>query len=85
MIIAQSTLKTLLVIALVVLGLGTAGAVIGYIVAYLFAGLVGVLLIWTVYKKLPKPVTTRLEIKAYWIELLQFGIPLSFSAILTMT
>ena len=84
MLIAQSTLKTLLIIGLVVLGLGTPGAVIGYTVSFGFAGFVGLLLLWTIYRKLPKPAAAAsLQIKAYLTTVLRYGIPLSFSAILT--
>ena len=82
MIICQSIIKTLLVIALVILGLSTSGAVIGSTAASLIAGLIGIILMWTIYKNLPKPVTLKLEIKAYIKEMLKYGVPLSVSAII---
>ncbi len=83
MLVTQSILKTLLVIALVAVGLGTPGAVIGYTISYALAALVGMLLMWAIYKNLPKPVTAKLQIKAYMITLLQYGIPLSLSNIIS--
>ena len=82
MLICQSIIKTLVIIALVVLGLGTLGATIGYTVAYTSAGVIGVLLMWTIYKTLPKPTTNKLEIKAYISAMLQYGVPISLSAII---
>jgi O-antigen/teichoic acid export membrane protein len=82
MIICQSTIKTFVIIALVVLGLGASGATIGYTVAYAIAGVIGVLLTWTIYRTLPKPATNKLEIKAYISSMLKYGVPLSFAAII---
>ena len=50
MLIVQSLIKTALIIALVIFGLGTLGAVIGFSVAILVAGLTGVLLMYTMYQ-----------------------------------
>ncbi|MBE3115941.1 oligosaccharide flippase family protein [Candidatus Bathyarchaeota archaeon] len=82
MLICQAIIKTLLVIALVILGLGTSGAVIGFTVASVISGLIGLMLIWVLYRHLPKPATIKLEMKAYTQEMLKYGIPLSLSAIL---
>ena len=82
MLICQSVIKTLVIIALVVLGLGTLGATIGYSVGYAIAGVIGVLLIWTIYRTLPKPATNKLEIKAYISAMLQYGVPISLAAII---
>ena len=82
MVICQSIIKTLLTIALVIVGLSISGAVIGFMAASLFAGLIGIILIWTIYKKLPRPVTLKLEIKAFTKEMLKFGLPLSISTIM---
>ncbi len=79
-LIVQSVLKTLIVIILVILGLGTSGAVIGYTISSVFAGLIGVLLVWVIYKNLPRPITTKLQIKAYLTTMLAYSIPLSLSA-----
>ena len=47
MLIIQSTIKTGLIIGLVLLGFGTLGAITGYTVSALIAGLAGVILVWT--------------------------------------
>jgi O-antigen/teichoic acid export membrane protein len=82
MLVCQSVIKTILIIVLVVLGLGTFGAMIGYTAAFLIAGLIGVLLMWTIYKSLPKPTAGRLEIKSNIKIMFRYGLPLSISAIL---
>jgi O-antigen/teichoic acid export membrane protein len=81
MIIFESVIKTALMIGLVYLGLSTSGAVIGFTTAAFIAGLIGMLLIWSIYKKLPKHAGFRLEIKAYVTEMLKYGVPLSISTI----
>jgi O-antigen/teichoic acid export membrane protein len=81
MLICESVIKTALMIGLVYLGLGTSGAVIGFTTAALIAGLIGILLTWSIYKKLPKQTGLRLEIKAYVTEMLKYGVPLSLSTI----
>ncbi len=83
MLIVQSIIKTFLIIGLVLLGLGTSGAIIGYTVGCLAAGLVGVLFILHIYRTIPKPITIKLEVKEYTRELLKYGIPLSLSSILS--
>ncbi len=65
MLICQSIIKTAIMITLVVLGLGTSGAVLGYTVAMVIAGLIGLALVWTQYRNLPKLRNVSLEIKAY--------------------
>ena len=82
MLVCQSIIKTALVIALVVLGLGTSGAVIGSTTAFIIAGLIGILLMWTLYRHLPKPATRKLEIMAYLKTLLTYSVPLSLSTII---
>jgi O-antigen/teichoic acid export membrane protein len=82
MLICQSIIKTMVIIALVVLGLGTLGATTGYTIAYLCAGVIGLLLMWTIYRTLPKPVNNKLQINAYIGSMLQYGIPLSISGII---
>jgi O-antigen/teichoic acid export membrane protein len=81
-LVFQSIIKTALVIALVALGLGTSGATIGFTTATIMAGLIGTLLIWNIYKKLPKPDTHKLEIKAYITEMFKYGLPLSLAGII---
>jgi putative peptidoglycan lipid II flippase len=71
-----------LIIALVALGLGTLGAVIGFSVGVLFAGTVGVLLIYTMYRSLPKPTGNKLELMKTIKTMLNYGLPLSIGAIL---
>jgi O-antigen/teichoic acid export membrane protein len=83
MLIAQSTIKTIIMITLVILGLSTSGAVLGYTVSMIIAGLIGLALVWTQYKNLPKLADVKLEIKAYTKSMLSYGTPLSLSAIIS--
>lgn len=83
MIVSQSIIKTGLVITLVLLGLGTLGAITGSTIASLLAGLIGLLLIWTVYKNLPTLKENKVEIWSNIKTLVKYGLPLSIGTILT--
>jgi O-antigen/teichoic acid export membrane protein len=83
MLIIQSIVKTALIIGLVLLGLGTMGAVIGFSVAVLIAGITGVLLMYTLYRSLPKSTSSQPAILATVKTMLKYGLPLSIGAILT--
>jgi stage V sporulation protein B len=83
MLILQSITKTVIMITLVILGLGYSGAVLGYSVAMLIAGLIGLALVWTQYRHLPNLCNFRLEIRAYIKTMLSYGVPLSISAIIS--
>ena len=83
MVVSQSIIKTAIIIALVLIGLGTYGAITGYTIATLLAGLIGVLLMFTIYKKLPKPGGTKLVIGHNIKIMLKYGLPLSIGVILT--
>ena len=54
MLICQSIIKSVIMITLVIVGLSTSGAVIGYTAAMLIAGVIGISLIWTQYRRLGK-------------------------------
>jgi O-antigen/teichoic acid export membrane protein len=79
--ICLSIIKTALIIGLVVLGFGTQGAVIGLTAANFIAGLIGIALLLSIYRTLPKPFSLRLEVKQYLKEMLTYGIPLSIAVI----
>lgn len=79
--ICQSIIKTGLIIGLVLLGFGTSGAVIGLVVATAIAGLIGLALLLSIYRTLPKPASLSLEVKEYLKEMLRYGIPLSLAVI----
>lgn len=83
MVVCQSVIKTILCPLLVFVGLSISGAVIGYAVAYLIAAAIGVLLVWTVYKNLPRSDDKNdLGIWGNMRALLRFGLPLSFGDII---
>ena len=83
-LVCQSTIKTVLVPALVILGLGAYGATVGTIIATLIAGLIGILLMWTIYKNLPKPDngSGRTGMAEDIKFMFKYGLPLSLSSIL---
>jgi stage V sporulation protein B len=83
MLTIQSIIKTTTIIGLVLLGLGTMGAVIGFSLGVLVAGLVGVLFMYTVYRSLPKSNNSKLELMKTIKTMLVYGLPLSIGAILT--
>jgi len=82
MTIAQSVIRTGLVMGLVILGLGTNGATIGFTVGSLAAGVIGVVLILIIYGKLPKSYSNKLEIRAYIGTMFSYCLPLSGAVIL---
>jgi len=82
MLIIQSVVKAALIVGLVLLGFGTLGAVTGYTASSVIAGLAGILLMWTVYKSLPKPTNSKLEIVATIKTMLEYGLPVSIAAII---
>ena len=83
MLVVQSLVKTFLILALVILGFGTLGAVIGFSVGVLVAGITGVLLIYIMYRTLPKPPKGKLEFTKTTKIMLMYGLPLSIGAILS--
>jgi O-antigen/teichoic acid export membrane protein len=82
MLVSQSIIKTVVIITLVLVGLGTYGAITGFTVGTLLAGVIGIMLMFTIYKGLPKPDGGKLEIGNNIKTLLKYGIPLSIGAIL---
>ena len=82
MLIVQSIVKTGMILLFVVLGLGTLGAVVGFSVGVLVAGVTGVLLVYTMYRSLPKPTNGKLEFLKTTKVMLKYGLPLSIGAIL---
>jgi O-antigen/teichoic acid export membrane protein len=83
MLIVQSVFKTALIIGLVALGFGAAGATIGFTSGVIFASIVGMILIWTIYRRLPKPYSHKLEIKAYLTAMLTYCLPLSVVTVIS--
>jgi O-antigen/teichoic acid export membrane protein len=89
-LIIQSIMKALLIPAFVILGLGVFGAVLGFTIAFLIAGVTGALLLWLLYKKLPDSASPEVqqqeagkpEITDNIKTLLKYGLPLSIAAII---
>jgi O-antigen/teichoic acid export membrane protein len=83
MLVVQSLVKTGVILALLILGLGTLGAVIGFSIGVLVAGITGVLLVYIMYRALPKPPEAKLEFIKTTKIMLKYGLPLSIGAILS--
>jgi O-antigen/teichoic acid export membrane protein len=83
MLIFQSIFKNGIMIALVALGFGAMGATMGYTVGTVIAGITGLALIAVIYKQLPKPLSQKLEIKAYYSSMFSYCLPLSLATIIT--
>jgi len=82
-IIIQSIVKTAAIIGLVILGLETFGAITGYVTGSIVAGIFGVILMLNLYRRTPKAYSNKLEIRAYIEMMLQYGVPLSISTIIS--
>lgn len=82
MLVIQSIIRTALAPALVLLGLGLFGAVVGYTVSFLIGALIGILLVCVIYRNLPKGDRCNLLLRKKASAILKFGLPLSFSNIL---
>jgi stage V sporulation protein B len=81
--IGQSTLKIVLVLILIIVGLGTFGAILGNTIAYLIIGLASILMIYlALYKKLHKLNDDKLEIVKNIKTMFKYGLPLSISTII---
>ena len=79
----QAILKTAIAPALVLVGYGALGAVIGHTVSYLIAGITSVLtLYFLIFKNLKKLNKHRLFKVTTLKKLLRYGVPLSFSTML---
>jgi O-antigen/teichoic acid export membrane protein len=81
-LIVQSIIKAIVVPSLVILGLGPLGAITGFTVASLTAGLIAFLFAWSLYTKLPKTASSALEIKAAIRTMFDYGFPLSIASII---
>ena len=83
MMIFQSIFRTAFIIALVAVGLGTQGATIGFTIGIFLACAIGVGLIYSIYRKLPKPNLCKYEIKAYLTTMLTYCLPLSIATLIS--
>ena len=81
MLIVQSIIRATVIPSLVILGYGAFGAVLGYTLALLISGLTGILLMWILYKNLPKQASNNIGISASIKKMFKYGLPLSISTI----
>jgi O-antigen/teichoic acid export membrane protein len=82
MLVSQSVIKTTIIVILLVLGFGTIGAVTGFTVSSFLAGLIGLTLMFTVYRKLPNLNEGKREIGQTLKTMLRYGMPLSIGNII---
>jgi O-antigen/teichoic acid export membrane protein len=82
-LICQAIVKTAVGPVLVLLGYGIFGAVMGYIMGFIAAGLIGIATLYLiVYRPLAKCRTAKRSISKTLRPMLRYGIPLSISSIL---
>jgi O-antigen/teichoic acid export membrane protein len=81
-LLIHSIIRTIITSLLVILGLGSFGAVFGYTISLLLAGLCALLLFFFVYSKLPKVPIKEMKIIANLKILFHYGLPLSLVTIL---
>jgi O-antigen/teichoic acid export membrane protein len=82
MLVCQSIIKTTVIIGLVLMGVGTLGAIMGYAVAYAVAGILGVGFVAIIYRTLKKPYTNKLMIGPYIGSMLRYGVFISVASII---
>lgn len=82
LLVVQSIIKTSLIIALVLLGLGTLGSVIGFSVSMLLAAFTGLALLFTMYRSYPKASDHKLDMLENTKTMLKYGLPLSIGNII---
>jgi O-antigen/teichoic acid export membrane protein len=83
MLTIQSLVKTGLIIGFVVLGAGNVGAVGGFMLGTLVAGVIGLVFVWTMLRSLGHA-NSKLKIFHTVKYLLKYGFPLSIGTILTV-
>ncbi|MDR2708193.1 MAG: oligosaccharide flippase family protein [Nitrososphaerota archaeon] len=82
--ILQAVTKTFLGPLLVLLGYSVLGVVLGYIISVVVSGLVGVLLVYLfLFRPLCKLKVDKCNVKQNLLPMLKYGIPLTFSGIVT--
>lgn len=81
--VVQALTKSSVAPVLVIAGLGPLGAITGYAAASLVAALMVVLLLWWLYRDLPKPINNRLEVRATVKTMFRYGFPLSIATMIT--
>jgi O-antigen/teichoic acid export membrane protein len=81
--VIQSIIKSILMTALVIVGFGALGAVLGNIISLMMAGLTGLLLIWLIYKNFPQTSEQGFNILGNIKTMLRYGVPLSIGTIVS--
>lgn len=82
-LICQAIIKSVLAPLLVLLGFGALGAVLGYTLSFLVAGIIGsTILYFILFRKLKRTKINRFEISKTLKNLLHYGVPLSISSII---
>jgi O-antigen/teichoic acid export membrane protein len=82
-LILQSCLNAVLMPSLIILGYGSLGAILATTMAVLIAGLISVLILLRLYKKLQKQDGDRLKIIENIKTMFKYGLPLSISGIIS--
>jgi len=81
--ILQATAKTIISPALVYIGYGALGAVLGYTLSFLIASMIGITILYIIFlKRLKKRNPRKLILTKTLKKMLHYGVPLSVSGIL---
>lgn len=82
-LICQATVKTVAGPFLILLGFGALGAVLGYVLSFLVAASIGLIMLYVVFlRNLKKSKITKSRISSVLKTMLKYGIPLSIHSIL---
>jgi O-antigen/teichoic acid export membrane protein len=82
-LICQAVVKTTVGPLLIILGFGVLGAVVGYVLGFLVAGVIGVVALYLFFlRNLAKPQTDKKSLSETIKTMLRYGVPLSVSSML---
>ena len=81
-VLVLSIFRTILTSLFVIIGFSSYGAVIGYTLSLLLAGLTSLLLISVIYRNLPKKSISEMNVVENLKDMLHYGFPLSMVSIL---
>lgn len=82
-LICQAVVKVVVGLLLILLGFGVLGAVLGYVLSFSVAGIIGLVLLYTIFLRNLQKSENRAPLSEVVKKMLRYGVPLSISSILT--